>query len=499
MTSATVKNYSRENEEGAAKPASPMGISGFGHLASNEPAKSVRSVPEDKSIENNEEPKNSKESPTPAKSLHAPFPSRQRADVIRMQPTKKIMQNPKNRWIVIVLSVVLALLIGIFAYKYIFENVNFVTPIPGKEEPTETGSVPVTDNNRWENPLNGAYVSNEDAAKFKDKKPITVMVNNYVDARPSAGLSQADVIYEAVEEGGITRMMPVFWSKIPDKVMSVRSARYYNAELASAYFPHFVHWGAAHVPACQTAGTCAKDTEPDVDAYARIVSLGLPNIDGGNYACQDDAPSCVFGRDSARRAAGLAIEHTSYVALPKIYDKAKEIRVEESWHKNIPLKYKWKFKDDAKPEDRGDIGAATPITYNFWDTMAGFNVKWVYDKDKNEYIRYQGDVKQIDAGNNQELRAKSIIVRFTKETPVNDGKHHLYQQLLGTGDALIFQDGKVIQAKWSRPDAETLDKYTDLQGNEVEFVRGQIWVQLVKPENKVNYQSASPAATTGGN
>lgn len=460
--------------------ASPkMGISGFGD-------------------HNNSIPKTPQEPEARSTTLSESHTPKRRSDVIRMQPTRNVVtSSKKNKWLIPVLSIVLALLLGFMSYKYIFEKVDFVTPFPGKDDSSEGGSVPVTDSNRWENPLNGAYVSNEDASKFKDKKPITVMVNNYVDARPSEGLSQADVVYEAVEEGGITRLMPVFWSRIPEKVMSVRSARYYNAELAAAYFPHFVHWGAAHVPACQTAGTCAKDTEPEVDAYALIVKLGLPNIDGGNYACQDDAPSCVFGRDSKRRAAGLAIEHTSYVALPKIYEKAREIRPEESWHKNIPPIYKWKFKDDAKLEDRGDIGSTTtaPITYDFWSTMAGFDVKWEYDKEKNEYVRYQGGVKQIDAGNNQELRAKSIIVRFTVETPVNDGKHHLYQQLIGSGNALIFQDGKVIQAKWSRPDAETLDKYTDLGGNEVEFVRGQIWVQLVKPENKVNYQS-TPATPT---
>ena len=89
--------------------------------------------------------------------------------------------------------------------------------------------------------------------------------------------------------------------------------------------------------------------------------------------------------------------------------------------------------------------------------------------------------------------------RFTKETPVGDKKNHLYQGIVGSGDALIFQDGKVIQAKWNRATHEELDKYTDLSGNEVQFVRGQIWVQLIPIGNKVNYQSTAPATTTGGN
>ena len=87
-----------------------------------------------------------------------------------------------------------------------------------------------------------------------------------------------------------------------------------------------------------------------------------------------------------------------------------------------------------------------------------------------------------------------MIIRFTVQKPVNDKKAHLYHDIVGTNKALIFQDGKVIEGTWTRTEVENMDVYKDTKGNEIEFTRGQIWVQLVPTENKVSYQSA--AATT---
>ncbi len=404
------------------------------------------------------------------------------------QPVKS-----KKKLFGILLGIFLLLIIGVGAYILIAKPENYMDPRKAKDNQAASGNDNVDSSDMFESPINGVYVSQDEAKNFKDRKPIAVMVNNYVVARPSSGLSFADIVYEVVAEGGITRLMPIFHSKIPEQVTSVRSARYYFAELAAPYSPHFIHWGAAHVPPCQKAGTCPKETEPDTDAYDRIVKLGLPNLDGGNYSC--DRSDCAFGRDQAKLSAGVALEHTAGVKLPLIYQLAKEIRPQEAWHQFAPFT-SWKFKDEASMEERGTIGLDIPITYTYWDTMPDFSVKWVYDKEKNEYIRYQGGVKQTDFLNNQELRAKNVIVRFTVETKVGDKKAHLYQQITGTGNALIFLDGKVIEATWSRSTHDEMDVYKTKDGEEVVFNRGQIWVQLVPSTNKVSYQSDSSSTIT---
>ena len=404
----------------------------------------------------------------------------EKKDVIRIETasSKMLKRLP------IGLAILFVLLLSLFIYRFILKNTSYINPIDNKNPKI---SVEVKSEAKdFEDPINGMYFSKEEAAKFKDLKPIAVMVNNYDVARPSLGLSYADIIYEAVAEGGVTRLMPIFHSRIPEKVGSVRSARYYFVELASGYSAHYFHWGAAHVPPCQKADSKSKDycppvngkveTNPDVDAYDRIVELGVPNLDGGNYS----TPGGAFDRDSDK-IGKVALEHTAFVRLPLALELAKDIRPKESWHVYQAIT-QWQFKNDAPIEERGDIGSKNPITYNYWDLPA-FKVEWMYDKNSNTYLRKQGGVVQKDALNGKELRAKVIAIRFTNQRPVGDKKNHLYFDLVGTGDALIFQDGKVIKGTWARSTHSERDVYVDTEGNPIRFVRGQIWIQLVPKGN----------------
>ena len=70
---------------------------------------------------------------------------------------------------------------------------------------------------------NGALVS----VDLANRHPVAVMIENSPDARPQAGLTSADIVYEAVTEGGITRFMGIFSQSYPTKAGPVRSARSY--------------------------------------------------------------------------------------------------------------------------------------------------------------------------------------------------------------------------------------------------------------------------------
>ena len=401
-------------------------------------------------------------------------------------------KSPTKHKKVAVVAVVLFLLIitGISLLYAFYKPGSYINPLETNQNNSEKDKASAQ-GSQYENPINGRLIPNSEADEFKNKKPIAVMLNNYVDARPSAGISYADIVYEAVAEGGITRLMPIFYSRIPEKVRSIRSARYYFAQLAAPYHPHFIHWGAAHVPPCQKAPVSSPaycppvggkvETIPEVDAYDQIVKLGLPNLDGGNYSC--DAASCAFGRDP-EKLGKLALEHTAFVRTPLLYDLAKKIRVEDAWHQFTPFTT-WKFKDDAAETERGTVGTEPGITYNYWTTMPGFNVKWIYDPVKNEYIRYQNNIKIIDDLNQEEIRAKNIIIRFTTETSAGDKKSHLIQGIVGKGKARIFMDGKSIEATWERATTESMDVYKTLTGEDITFNRGQIWVQLLPVDNEV--------------
>jgi hypothetical protein len=422
---------------------------------------------------------------------------------LNLRDKVRVEDNSSKKKILMILSIIFVILAALISFLFFYtDKGNLLDPVFTGIIDNIKDSGNTSGSNMFVNPLNGKMFSQEEANVFKDRKPIAVMVNNYEIARPSAGLSKADIIYEAVAEAGITRLMPIFYSQIPEKASSIRSARYYFAQLAAPYNPHYIHWGAAHVPACQKADPKSSsycppvggkvETDPSVDAYDQIVKLGLPNLDGGNYSC--DAASCAFGRDP-QKLGKVPLEHTAFVRLPLVYTLAKDIRPQDTWHKFIMPDHIWKFKDEVALSDRGSIGLTNPITYKYWDTQPAFDVKWIYDKDKNEYIRWQGGVKQTDAIDGSEIRAKVVIIRFTVQRKVNDKKAHLFHDIVGANKALIFQDGKVIEGTWSRMNIENIDVYKDSLGNEVEFNRGQIWVQLVPTENKVLYESGIGAST----
>jgi hypothetical protein len=96
----------------------------------------------------------------------------------------------------------------------------------------------------------------------------------------------------------------------------------------------------------------------------------------------------------------------------------------------------------------------------------------------------------MDLDNNKQLTAKNVVVQFEKESNANDGYEnnaHLLYKTTGEGKVLIFQDGKVIEGKWSKLNRLARTKYADVKGNEINFNRGVIWIQTVPEGSKVTY------------
>ena len=152
-----------------------------------------------------------------------------------------------------------------------------------------------------------------------------------------------------------------------------------------------------------------------------------------------------------------------------------------SWDKNFTS---WKFKDD------GEDGITTMITANFWQNQGSYAVGWEYDSSTNSYNRKNGGQLQTDLNNKKQILAKNVIIQFQKESRANDGYEgnlHLLYGTTGSGKALVFQDGKVIEGKWIKSTRLARSKYVDSKGKEVEFNKGQIWIQTVPDGSEVSY------------
>ncbi|OGK21488.1 hypothetical protein A3C98_05610 [Candidatus Roizmanbacteria bacterium RIFCSPHIGHO2_02_FULL_37_15] len=325
-------------------------------------------------------------------------------------------------------------------------------------------------------PLNGQLWGASSKQKWESRRPLGIMIENSVPARPQSGLSAADIIYEAVAEGGITRFLTIFYCQDASYVGPVRSARIYFIRLLQEYgiYPLYAHVGGAN-------------TDGPADALGEIDELGWGLYNDLN---QFGVPFPFYWRDY-ERLPGRVTEHTVYTATAKLWDFAKNKRnltnvdkKDRSWDEKFE---KWKFREEAAKEDRGDL---TKVSFTFWNIFsADYAVDWTYDKITNSFKRNNGGVPHFDKNTNKQLEAKNIVVVFSKESEANDGYPggHLLYKLTGSGEGLIFQDGRVIETSWTKKTEESRMKFFDGTGKEVAFVRGQIWVEILPVGNKVTY------------
>ncbi|MBI2620840.1 DUF3048 domain-containing protein [candidate division WWE3 bacterium] len=346
--------------------------------------------------------------------------------------------------LVIVLSVaVLFVLISYFVDKQ--SSMPLLKPIVFKGE---MGDVPTV-----VNPLTGQIYGESAVLAWKDMRPLAVMINNHVDARPQAGLVNADVVYEMVAEGGITRFLAFFLSDVPEKIGPIRSAREYYLvlvkELGDAMLMH-IGWSPQALEAIETWP---------------IKSLGR----GG----------ATFWRENPK---DVAVEHTAYSNGKDLLQRGLEL----GWDGKAEFD-SWRYKDDmigseaAKP--------ATSLAIDFW-YKGDYSAIWEYDQLNNVYARFMGyddqsrPVAHVDDMTKEQIRAKNVIVQFVEESNViGDDKGRLDYKLVGAGNALIFLDGKVIDAVWDKDERDERTVFYDISGKEILFNRGKTWVAVVPDRN----------------
>lgn len=345
-----------------------------------------------------------------------------------------------------------------------------------------TPSEPLTE----ECPINGSMQSKTAKAKWEKRRPLAVVIENHQESRPQSGISSADVVYEAVAEGGVTRTLSIFYCNDAKTVGPVRSARVHFINLLREWgsFPLYAHVGGANCDA--TTGSGCGNGAP-ADALGLISDLGWGVYNDLN---QFSIPYPYFYRDYDR-LPGVATEHTVYASTQKLWEYAAKNRkltnVDEegvAWNKKWTP---WTFVDGAEVGKRGSI---SPVVYNFYDTnTSDYGVKWEYDKNTNSYKRLNGGKAHLDFNTNKQLTAKNVFVIEAVESSANDdypGGHVVYD-LVGTGKLYAFQNGQVIKGSWEKDDLDSKMRFLDEKGKEIPIVRGQVWISLIPEGNEVTY------------
>lgn len=342
--------------------------------------------------------------------------------------------------------------------------VNISTPFGSLTDVTSGAEEGVKDKSC---PINGVMYTNTREDQWKKRRPLGVMIENHVDARPMIGLTRADVVYEAVAEGGITRTLDIFYCQDVGDLGPVRSARTYFLDWLSEYSALYAHVGGAN-------------TSGPADALGQIRDYGILDMD-----------QFGLGFPTYWRSTDKLAPHNVHSTTKKLWEAAASRgdgwgstdKNGKAWDANFD---QWKFKDDAPLDQRGD---QKPIVVPFWGQAPDYTVTWQYDKTANIYKRYIGDTAQVDSITKETMSPKNVIVQLETERDANDGYPggHLLYGTIGSGQALIFFDGKVIKGRWSKTSRTARTKYLDAQGKEIVFDRGQFWIQTIPVGNTVQY------------
>lgn len=322
-------------------------------------------------------------------------------------------------------------------------------------------------------PLNGGLYSKDQRQWWEKHRPLGVMIENHKDSHPQSGLSYADVVYEAVAEGGITRFLAMFYCQDAGIIGPVRSARTYYLDFVSEHgnSPLYAHVGGANVPGLANA-------LGQIDSYGWTAyndlnqfSIGFP----------------TFWRDYDRLGHTAATEHTMYSTTEKLWKFAVKrglTDVDEdqvSWTKGfIP----YTFKDDAPIIDRPK---SQKVHLEFWEMDSSYHVDWIYNNATNEYKRNNGAKPHIDKNNNKQLLTKNIVVLFMQQSNANDGYEnnvHLLYKTKGVGKAVVFMDGIRIDGTWRKDNRASKTLLFDTKGSPIKFNRGTIWFEIL-PTNGV--------------
>jgi len=323
-------------------------------------------------------------------------------------------------------------------------------------------------------PLTGVKYGKDQEQWWQSHRPMGVMIENEIDARPQSGINSADVTYEAVAEGGITRTMDVFYCQDAGIVGPVRSARTYFLDWISEYGsnPLYVHVGGANTPG-------------PANALGQIGDYGWGNYNDMN---QFSIGFPIFYRDETRQGHDVATEHTMYSVTSKLWNYAAQSRglsnvdkSGKSWDTGF---VSYKFSDPLPASER-PTSQVISIPWSGPD----YAVTWTYHPTDNLYYRDNAGSPHIDRDTHKQLTATNVIVMFQTEQNADDGYEDGAHQLFGTtgsDSALVFENGKETKATWKKASRTDRTILTDSNGNEITFTPGKLWFEILATDSEVD-------------
>jgi len=313
--------------------------------------------------------------------------------------------------------------------------------------------------------------SNAPAANQGDVSPITgIACNNWnkrtyavmqpadVLARPLAGLGQADMVFEmSAVYGSITRLMGVYGCITPEEVGSLRSARHDFVHIAKSLDSIYVHWGRA-----------------DIEQFKEVLNSGI--IDDMN--CNDDAGKSS-GKYCFRKEGMERGVDSGYAKFAQLIEGANAFGYSTE-NKFSGYPHQAEVALDQRPNG-GNLRVAYAKPYD---------AEYDYDKATNSYKRTWGGVADTDRNTKERIAPKNVVVLIADAAPIKVGEQYVNVQIgdpwfdsADSGSAFYYMNGQQYKGTWKKDKSKIDSKlfFYDESGQEIKFVPGQIWVDIIDP------------------
>ncbi len=302
------------------------------------------------------------------------------------------------------------------------------------------------------NPLNGILYTKSEAAAWKERLPLGVILENHTEARPQSGMQKAEITYEALAEGGITRTLNLFLAEDTD-LGPVRSNRTYFLDWLSEYGAGYAHVGGSP------------------EAQSLVTSYGIKDLD-----------QFYVGTEAYSRVNFRFAPHNVYTSTAKLRTAAKK----RGYSGPVAIKM-WQFKDKEATAGARPKKFNLKIGFGAGYSLADYDVEWRYDPGTNTYLRFNGGVVHKDAVGNKQLSTKNIVVQYLVTTADPSGHSRLRMQTIGAGKVIVFTDGKAYVGTWKKSSRTTRTRFYDAKGKEIPLNRGKIWIEIVPSGSPVKY------------
>ncbi len=292
-------------------------------------------------------------------------------------------------------------------------------------------------------PLSGLSCENH------NRRPLGVVLANDPVARPLSGLSRADLVIEMpVITDSITRILAFYLCFEPEEIGSLRSARHDFIPLVQGMDAILAHWGGSHF-ALDKLNAGIMD---NLDA--------LPNPYGAFY-----------------RKSEKPEPHNGFTSVSRLLEAAEKLgyRLENSFEG-----YSFSRSDSHSQDSK-----VLRIHYR-----RPYLVSYRYNPATNSYLRYRDYHQEIDANNQEQAAPKNVLVMRVESEQI-EGPDYNDLDLEGQGECQLYKNGWVEDCLWQKSEINPRSKLKFTKpgtGEEITFTPGQVWIQIVEPGQKVEWE-----------